>query len=224
MVYGDGHDDPGLHLRQRRRRGEPRRGRDAPATVSGGVYNIAPGQSSSLLELLGILGRLIGREPDPMFVDPRPGDVPRACADASAAARDLGWSAPVSLADGLASYVDWLRPDRADRGTPRRARRRTGRPAGSARSTSGSTAATGRRSRSTSPLCWAISRPFCSQWIVSVQRARSRPCSSPCPRPRTGRRRSAATSTRPSSPSRRPGAARRCSRGSAGSEVARGVR
>jgi UDP-glucose 4-epimerase len=82
---------------------------DAPSTVSGGVYNIAPGHSSSLLELLGILGNLVGREPDPIFADPRPGDVPRACADASAAERDFGWTPAVSLAEGLGHYMDWLR-------------------------------------------------------------------------------------------------------------------
>lgn len=82
----------------------------APSTVSGGVYNIAPGHSSSLLELLGILGDLVGREPDPVFADSRPGDVPRACADASAAHRDLGWSPAVTLAEGLGHYMDWLRP------------------------------------------------------------------------------------------------------------------
>ena len=101
-------DHPGLHLCERCRCREPRR-RHAPSSVSGNVYNIAPGNSSTLLELLGILGDIIGRDPDPQFVDPRPGDVPRACADASAAARDLGWSAKVSLADGLARYVEWLR-------------------------------------------------------------------------------------------------------------------
>jgi UDP-glucose 4-epimerase len=47
-----------------------------------------------------------------VFTDPRPGDVPRAGADASAAARDLGWRAEVPLADGLARYVDWLRMSR----------------------------------------------------------------------------------------------------------------
>lgn len=82
---------------------------EAPASVSGNVYNIAPGSSSTLLELLEILGRLVGHEPDPVFRDHRPGDVPRACADASAAARDLGWSPQVSFADGLARYMDWLR-------------------------------------------------------------------------------------------------------------------
>jgi nucleoside-diphosphate-sugar epimerase len=82
---------------------------EAPPTVSGNVYNIAPGSSSTLLELLAILGELVGRDPDPVFGDPRPGDVPRACADAGAAARDLGWSPAVSFAEGLRHYVDWLR-------------------------------------------------------------------------------------------------------------------
>lgn len=82
----------------------------APATVSGGVYNIAPGTSRSLLELLDQLGQILGRAPDPEFTDPRPGDVPRAGADARAAERDLGWRATVPFAEGLRRYVDWLRP------------------------------------------------------------------------------------------------------------------
>ncbi len=81
----------------------------APASVSRGVYNIAPGRSHTLLELLDLLGGIIGGEPDPVFTDPRRGDVPRACADASAATTDLGWTPSVSLADGLARYVEWLR-------------------------------------------------------------------------------------------------------------------
>jgi UDP-glucose 4-epimerase len=81
----------------------------APAGVSGGVYNIAPGHSRSLLELLGELGGIIGTDPDPEFTDPRPGDVPRAGADASAAGRDLGWRANVAFGEGLRRYVDWLR-------------------------------------------------------------------------------------------------------------------
>jgi UDP-glucose 4-epimerase len=80
----------------------------APSSVSGAVYNIAPGSSSSLLELLDVLGDLLGRTADPVFADPRPGDVPRACADASAATRDLGWEPRVPFAEGLAHYVDWL--------------------------------------------------------------------------------------------------------------------
>jgi UDP-glucose 4-epimerase len=82
---------------------------EAPSTVSGNVYNIAPGSSSTLLELLDILGEIIGRAPAPVFADHRAGDVPRACADASAAHRDLGWFPRVPFAEGLRHYVDWLR-------------------------------------------------------------------------------------------------------------------
>jgi UDP-glucose 4-epimerase len=82
---------------------------EAPSTVSGNVYNIAPGSSSTLLELLDHLAKIIGRSADPAFADSRVGDVPRACADASAARRDLGWAPEVSFADGLRRYVDWIR-------------------------------------------------------------------------------------------------------------------
>jgi UDP-glucose 4-epimerase len=82
---------------------------EAPGTVSGNVYNIAPGSSSTLLELIAILGEIIGTQPDPVFEPERAGDVPRACADASAARRDLGWEPRVPFADGLRHYVDWLR-------------------------------------------------------------------------------------------------------------------
>jgi UDP-glucose 4-epimerase len=82
---------------------------EAPSTVSGNVYNIAPGSSSTLLELLDVLGEIIGRAPEPQFTEPRAGDVPRACADASAARRDFGWEPRVPFADGLRHYVDWLR-------------------------------------------------------------------------------------------------------------------
>ena len=82
----------------------------APADrASGQAFNVAPGAGISLLELLEGLGACIGVTPDPVFVDPRPGDVKLSCADSSAARAVLGWAPEVSVADGLARYVDWLR-------------------------------------------------------------------------------------------------------------------
>jgi UDP-glucose 4-epimerase len=82
----------------------------APAdAASGQAFNVAPGTTTTLLELLDVLGDRIGVAPEPVFVDPRPGDVHRSCADASAARAVLGWAPTVSVADGLARYVDWLR-------------------------------------------------------------------------------------------------------------------
>lgn len=82
----------------------------APAErCAGRVYNIAGGASCTLLDVLRILGDLLGVVPNPRFVEPRPGDVRHSRADASAAARDLGFRTRVGLADGLARTVDWLR-------------------------------------------------------------------------------------------------------------------
>jgi UDP-glucose 4-epimerase len=87
----------------------------APAErASGQAFNVAPGEGSTLLELLDALGRGIGVTPDPVFVDPRPGDVTLSCADASAAREVLGWAPTVSVADGLERYVDWLRASRME--------------------------------------------------------------------------------------------------------------
>ncbi len=73
------------------------------------VYNVAPGTTNSLLELLDILGELTGNTPQPTFVDPRPGDVPRSQADATAARHDLGWQPQWTFDAGLREVVAWLR-------------------------------------------------------------------------------------------------------------------
>ena len=86
-------------------------GATTPAdAVSGNVYNVAPGGGATLLDLLAALGEILGVTPDPIFTEARPGDIYQSCADASAARRDLGWEPRVGFADGLARYVDWLRP------------------------------------------------------------------------------------------------------------------
>jgi UDP-glucose 4-epimerase len=82
----------------------------APAELcSGRAYNVAGGAESSLLDVLRILGDLLGVVPDPEFVEPRAGDVRHSRADASAAARDLDFRTRVDLDDGLRLTVDWLR-------------------------------------------------------------------------------------------------------------------
>ncbi|MGH3343410.1 MAG: SDR family oxidoreductase [Carbonactinosporaceae bacterium] len=79
---------------------------EAPAsTCSGKVYNIACGAGHSLLELLDILGDILGTEPRPAFTDPRAGDVRHTQADIAAARRDLGHEPRVGLAEGLLRTV-----------------------------------------------------------------------------------------------------------------------
>lgn len=86
----------------------------AAAADGSGVYNVGAGEPYSLLELLEILGRLTGVVPDPVHEGARAGDVARTHADASAAARDLGFRPSVRLEEGLEATVEWFRARLAD--------------------------------------------------------------------------------------------------------------
>ena len=71
--------------------------------------NLAFGSRTNLLELVALLGELLGRPIDIDFAPPRPGDVPH-----SQAANDRLRSLfpdvePVALDVGLASTIDWFR-------------------------------------------------------------------------------------------------------------------
>lgn len=79
------------------------------ATCSGKAYNIAGGMASSLLEVLEIVGRILEVEPARIHVDPRPGDVLHTCADVAAARTELGYQSRVSLGEGLARTVSWIK-------------------------------------------------------------------------------------------------------------------
>jgi len=81
----------------------------APAAISSGrIYNVAAGSSHSVLELLAVLGRILGVEPTPIHTELRPGDIRHSCADARAARRDLGFECAVGFEEGLRLTVDWF--------------------------------------------------------------------------------------------------------------------
>jgi nucleoside-diphosphate-sugar epimerase len=69
--------------------------------VSGKVFNIAAGERLSLNGLLGHLRRLMGKEIEARYEDPRPGDVRHSVADVSLAGRELGYRPRVSVEEGL---------------------------------------------------------------------------------------------------------------------------
>jgi len=74
----------------------------------GEVFNAAAGRRVSLLELLEMLGRIVGREPAPRFEPPRAGDVRHSQADPGRALALLGWSARVGMEEGLRRTVAWM--------------------------------------------------------------------------------------------------------------------
>lgn len=73
--------------------------------VSGQIYNVSGGTPRTILDLVEALGRVLGLEAEPVFGEPRPGDVRESHADLTAAHRDLGYSAMVDFLDGLETTV-----------------------------------------------------------------------------------------------------------------------
>jgi UDP-glucose 4-epimerase len=77
---------------------------DAPA-AAGKSYNVGTGRRVSLLELVEVLNRQLGRHLVPRHGAPRPGDVRHSCADITQARRDLGYEPTVSFEEGLQALL-----------------------------------------------------------------------------------------------------------------------
>ena len=87
----------------------------ASSPVSEGVYNIASGTETSLLDLARMLLKVMGSDLDVEFGPARDiNGVTRRLADTSTAERDLGFRATVGLEEGLRRLVEWWRPLREE--------------------------------------------------------------------------------------------------------------
>jgi len=74
----------------------------------GGIYNVATGTETSVLELLERIQRVAGTTAEPKFVDPRPGELQRSVLDVSRAAAELGWRPTHDLDAGLSETWAWI--------------------------------------------------------------------------------------------------------------------
>lgn len=77
--------------------------------VSGRVFNIGTGRTTSLLELVATLNRLLGTSLNPVHLPPRPGDVRDSMADITKARASLGYEPAVWLEQGLQLAIDYYR-------------------------------------------------------------------------------------------------------------------
>ena len=83
---------------------------EAPAErAAGKVFNVAAGQSISLLQLVSELNQLTKQKLQPRFEPSRIGDVRSSQADISAAVAALGYAIKVPWNDGLANTLDFYR-------------------------------------------------------------------------------------------------------------------
>ncbi len=81
----------------------------AAEKVAGEVFNIACGERVDLLTLIDRINAIIGSKVEPNYLPARVGDVRDSFADVSKAKRMLGYTAGISLDEGLGRTVDWYR-------------------------------------------------------------------------------------------------------------------
>ena len=75
----------------------------------GGVFNVGSGRCTSVNELAKLLIELMGVDVEPVYSDPRPGDIRYSCADISRAKEVLGFEPKVSLKEGLLRTIEWFK-------------------------------------------------------------------------------------------------------------------
>ena len=75
------------------------------------AFNIGTGIETSVLELAELLGAAAGRAPALDLAPARAGELDRSALDAAKAAATLGWTPTVTLAQGAATLLDWMRKE-----------------------------------------------------------------------------------------------------------------
>ena len=77
--------------------------------AKGMVFNVAYGDTVTLLEFYNELNRLLGKDVKPNFGPVRPGDIRHSSADTKKIREVLGYAPEVSFLDGLAKTIEWYK-------------------------------------------------------------------------------------------------------------------
>ncbi len=107
VVYGDGHQSRDFTYVGNVVHGNLLAA-DAP-NVAGRSFNVANGRSTSLLQLLSALQRLLKVNIQPHHQAPRAGEVRHSMADINQATNYLGYEPPVDFETGLANSIEYYR-------------------------------------------------------------------------------------------------------------------
>jgi UDP-glucose 4-epimerase len=77
--------------------------------IAGRVINVATGKQFTLLDLIAAINNVLGTHIEPVFADPRPGDVRESLADITLARKLLGFEPQVTFDEGLARSIEYYR-------------------------------------------------------------------------------------------------------------------
>ena len=82
----------------------------ARAQQTGGeVVNIACGKAITVNAIIDMINEIVGKDVEPIYADPRTGDVKHSLADINKAQNLIGFSPIVPFNDGLQQAIDWYR-------------------------------------------------------------------------------------------------------------------
>ncbi len=73
------------------------------------IYNLGGSRTTTLLGLVELLGQALGRRPIVEWQPEQPGDMKRTLADVTLSGRALGYAPKVTMEEGIARFVTWLR-------------------------------------------------------------------------------------------------------------------
>jgi UDP-glucuronate 4-epimerase len=83
------------------------------------IYNLGGSRTTTLRQLVDMIGRALGEEPLLAFAPDQAGDVPVTYADVTRAAQELGYAPRVPIEDGIRRFVAWYRAQSCPSPAPR---------------------------------------------------------------------------------------------------------
>jgi UDP-glucose 4-epimerase len=72
------------------------------------IFNIGTGLETSVVDLVRLLGEIVGHTLDVRHAPPRPGEQRRSALDPTRARKALGWEPSMGLKEGLKQTYDWF--------------------------------------------------------------------------------------------------------------------
>jgi UDP-glucuronate 4-epimerase len=79
------------------------------------IYNLGESRTTSLAELVALVGEVCDKEPTLEVLPSQPGDVPLTYADVSKARAELGYEPTTAVREGLERFVAWYRARESSR-------------------------------------------------------------------------------------------------------------
>ena len=75
----------------------------------GQVINVACGERYSVLDIVRTINEILGKNIEPVFAPPRPGDIQHSCASIEKARSILGYEPQIRFEAGLEKTIEWYR-------------------------------------------------------------------------------------------------------------------